>query len=89
MPPVCGNALDSSASVSAPHSANSPPAAHTSSIGTGPGRWFAITAGVRKMPEPMTVPISTAIALSSPSWRGSEERGVWFMVGHGTGRTPD
>ena len=33
-------------------------------------------AGDRKMPLPIVEPISTAIALKSPSWRGSDDGGL-------------
>src|SRR2546430_11765891 len=46
-PPERGNIAASSAYVSAPHNASSPPNTHTSSISTGSGTRPAITAGVR------------------------------------------
>jgi len=66
-PPVSGKAPDSSASVSAPHSANSPPATHTAINGSGPGNLSVTPAGDRKMPEPIVEPMSTATALHRPS----------------------
>src|SRR5262252_4371416 len=71
MPPVSGNAPATSARVSAPQSATTPPATHTPNKGRGPGSRFAIPAGVRKMPEPMVMPMTTATALQRPSCRGS------------------
>src|SRR5690554_6204357 len=50
------------------------------SIGSGPGRRSAMTAGDRKIPEPMVVPTRTAMALHSPSWRGSSRAVVEFVV---------
>ena len=75
MPPVCGNAPAISASVNAPHMANAPPTIHTESNGNGPGNRFVILAGDRKIPEPMVVPMTTAMALQRPSRRGSAEGG--------------
>ena len=75
MPPVCGKAPATSASVSAPHSATMPPAIQTPNSGSGPGSRRAIPAGVRKMPEPIVMPMTTAIALHSPSRRGSSAAG--------------
>src|SRR5437588_3557078 len=77
-PPERGNIAASSAYVSAPHSASSPPNTHTSSISTGSGTRPAITAGVRKMPPPMVEPTSTATALQKPRRRGrrSPQRSV-------------
>src|SRR5256885_5236800 len=77
-PPERGNIAASSAYVSAPHNASSPPTPHTKSISTGSGARPAITAGVRKIPPPMVEPTSTATALHSPSRRGrrSPQRSV-------------
>src|SRR6476469_8580260 len=72
IPPVAGSSPDSSASVSAPHSANSPPATHTDISGSGPGSLAAMPAGERKIPEPIVDPTSTATALQRPSCRVSE-----------------
>ena len=71
MPPVCGSALATSASVSAPQSAKMPPITQTESIGMGPGSLSAMPAGERKMPEPMVEPITTAMAVHSPMRRWS------------------
>jgi hypothetical protein len=57
--------------VSAPHSATIPPAIQTANSGTGPGSLFVTLAGVRKIPEPMVMPMTTAIALHKPRRRGS------------------
>src|SRR5688572_26193801 len=76
IPPVCGYAPDSSASVSAPHSANSPPATHTDMSGSGPGSLSVMPAGERKIPEPIVDPTRTATALQSPSWRVREGAGA-------------
>src|SRR5207237_6071444 len=77
-PPERGNIAASSAYVSAPHSASSPPRTQTKSMSAGSGTRPAITAGVRKMPPPMVEPTSTATALQSPSRRGrrSPQRSV-------------
>ena len=75
-PPVSGNAPESSASVSAPQSANSPPAIQTAMSGSGPGSLSAMPAGDRKIPEPIVEPMSTATALQRPSWRWSDARGI-------------
>ena len=69
MPPVSGSALATSASVSAPQSAKIPPAAHTASIGRGPGSLSAMPAGERKIPEPIVEPMTTATALQKPMRR--------------------
>ena len=66
MPPVLGIALASSAMVSAPQMAKTPPATHTASIGSGPGSLSAMPAGLRKIPDPIVVPITTAMALHRP-----------------------
>ena len=71
MPPVCGSALATSAMVSAPQRANSPPATHTAIIGSGPGSLAAMPAGDLKMPDPMVDPMTTATALQTPSLRCS------------------
>src|SRR2546423_11114126 len=77
-PPERGSIAASSAYVSAPHSASSPPSTHTTSMSTGSGTRPAITAGVRKIPPPMVEPTSTATALHRPSRRGrrSPQRSV-------------
>lgn len=69
MPPVAGNAPAISASVRAPQSAKQPPVTQTRMSGSGPGSFCAIPAGDRKMPDPIVDPTSTAMVLSSPSWR--------------------
>src|SRR5664280_2793163 len=71
IPPVFGRALATSASVSAPQIAKSPPAAHTHSMGSGPGSFAAMSAGERKIPEPIVEPMTTATALQSPRVRCS------------------
>src|SRR5215211_7327287 len=76
MPPVAGSSPESSASVSAPHSANSPPATHTDMSGSGPGSLSAMPAGERKIPEPIVEPTSTATALQRPSWRVRDGAGA-------------
>ena len=76
MPPVCGNAPAISASVSAPHSASTPPATHTDISGSGPGRRSAMLAGERKIPEPIVDADDDGDRSSTvPSWRGSAEGG--------------
>src|SRR6476659_4555123 len=71
MPPVSGNAPATSASVSAPHNATTPPAIQTPNTASGPGSRFVTPAGVRKIPLPIVMPTTTAIALHKPSRRGS------------------
>src|SRR5689334_20943364 len=71
MPPVSGKAPATSASVSAPHNATTPPAIHTPNTASGPGSRFVTPAGVRKIPLPIVMPTTTAIALHRPSRRGS------------------
>ena len=71
MPPVSGNAPATSANVSAPHIATMPPAIQTVNTAAGPGRRFVTPAGVRKIPEPMVMPMTTAMQLQRPSFRGS------------------
>src|SRR5215831_17152758 len=76
IPPVSGNAPATSASVSAPQSATTPPAIQTPKRGSGPGRRFVTLAGVRKMPDPIVMPMTTAMALHSPRRRGSSAVGA-------------
>jgi hypothetical protein len=71
IPPVSGNAPATSANVSAPHIATMPPAIQTMNTAAGPGRRFVTLAGVRKIPEPIVMPMTTAMQLHSPSLRGS------------------
>ena len=70
MPPDRGSAAASSATVSAPHSAITPPNTQHSMMAPGAGSRPATVAGTRKMPLPMVMPIDTATALASPSERG-------------------
>src|SRR5215831_10681852 len=87
MPPVSGNAPATSASVRAPQSATTPPAIHTLKSGNGPGSRFAMPAGVRKIPEPIVMPMTTATALQRPSCRGSVpgvERGDGSVIPNAT-----
>ena len=79
MPPVCGRALATSASVSAPQRAKIPPATQDMSIGTGPGSLSAMPAGDRKIPEPTVEPMTTAMALQRPMRRSRPEVGVADM----------
>jgi hypothetical protein len=51
-----------------------PPATHTAIIGSGPGSLSAIPAGDRKIPDPIVDPITTAVALHTPSLRWSSFR---------------
>src|SRR5262249_32730534 len=76
IPPVSGKAPATSASVSAPQSATTPPAIQTPKSGTGPGSRFVTLAGVRKMPEPIVMPMTTAMALHRPRRRGSSVTGA-------------
>jgi hypothetical protein len=67
-----------------------PPAIHTPNKGKGPGSFLAIPAGVRKIPDPIVMPMTTATALHRPSRRGSASAGVldslidWAEVRRGT-----
>src|SRR6188508_1512732 len=70
-PPVCGKDAASSATDNAPHNEISPPRTQTASISVGSGTRVAITAGVRKMPEPMVMPITRPIEGQSPRLRTS------------------
>lgn len=72
MPPVRGSADATSASVSAPHSARTPPTIHTAIKALGDGNRFAIAAGERNIPDPMVVPTTTTRASRSPIRRGNE-----------------
>src|SRR5580765_1398539 len=84
MPPVYGSAPATSASVSAPQSARTPPMTHTIASGSGPGSLSAIEAGDLKMPEPMVVPMTTATALQRPRRLGRFDGGfvdIGPMVG--------
>jgi hypothetical protein len=71
MPPVCGSIAFSSANVSAPHNATSPPATHSARMSVGEPMFRAIVVGVAKMPLPMTTPTITAVAPQNPTLRGS------------------
>ena len=68
-PPVLGKAAASSATDSAPHREINPPRSHTPSIISGSGTRPAITAGVRKIPDPIVTPITRPIDDQKPSRR--------------------
>src|SRR5215472_42409 len=72
MPPVCGSADDTSARVSAPHRASTPPTIQTAIKADGEGRRFAIAAGDRNIPEPIVVPTTTMRASKRPMRRGRD-----------------
>src|SRR5918994_6106120 len=71
MPPARGYSAASSASVSAPQSATSPPATHTSIMPPGVPTWAAVALGTRKMPLPIMLPTTMAMADQTPSCRAS------------------
>ena len=60
MPPACGIAAPSSASDRAPRRVNAPPITQTVSIRGAECTALAISAGTRKTPEPITVPMTSA-----------------------------
>jgi len=68
-PPVAGNDAASSATESAPHSAITPPTSQTPSIADALGTRAAIVAGVRKIPEPIVMPITMPTELQKPRRR--------------------
>src|SRR5581483_5333381 len=70
MPPERGKSAASSAYVSAPARATSPPSSQAARTGPGPSSVAATVAGTRKIPLPMDVPTSTATRLHSPRRRG-------------------
>src|SRR5205823_2494944 len=70
-PPVRGYIAESSAKVNAPASAITAPSTQPPTNRGTEGTRDATTAGVRKIPEPMVEPATTAIALTKPSLRGS------------------
>ena len=71
MPPVSGIEAESSANDNAPHSTITPPRTQTPIIQIGSGTRSAMPAGVRKMPPPIVMPITSPIELNSPSERTS------------------
>src|SRR5688500_4284811 len=87
-PPLRGTAAASSATVSAPHSANTPPATHTSMIPVTLGTRSAIAAGDRNVPDAMTEPTGIAIADQRPMVRGSSAVAprVEFMATYGSAK---
>src|SRR5690242_7299418 len=96
MPPERGMAPASSATVSAPHSAITPPSTQHSSIGPGWCSCPATVAGTRKMPLPMVMPTDTVIVcnrltergMRSPHWSAIREprREQLHPVAHRDGR---
>jgi hypothetical protein len=71
-PPASGIIAPSSAYVSAPASATTPPSAHTRKTAPAVGSAFAVSAGVKKMPLPMIPPTTSSAAEKSPSSRRSD-----------------
>src|SRR5207244_1240902 len=67
-------------SVSAPQSATTPPTTQTPINASGCGTWPAIDAGDRKIPDPIVVPMTTAIALQSPRLRGSVRSSLFVTL---------
>src|SRR5262245_37338520 len=70
-PPVAGSIAPNSAYASAPKNESTPAATHTAMMTEPEGRLRAIRFGRTKMPEPMTIPMTMAVASSIPSRRGS------------------
>src|ERR1043166_5639874 len=62
-----------------------PPAIQMEKTGSGPGRRFATLAGVRKIPDPIVVPMTTATALQRPRERGRVSRDSAPVVGEVAG----
>ena len=60
-PPESGRDAPSSAKVSAPSSDRMPPTVHTTSAIPPEPAFFTTPPGVRKMPEPITVPMTMKI----------------------------
>src|ERR1019366_6475271 len=77
-PPACGSIAPSSAYVSAPASATTPPSVHTPSTHGALGRARAVSAGVKKIPLPMIPPTTSSAAEKSPSSLRSPASGVRF-----------
>ena len=75
-PPAAGFIAPSSPYASAPSSERAPPTTQTTSAGPAcPPAWRKTPPGTRKMPEPITVPITMRIRSRSPRTR-SRARGV-------------
>jgi hypothetical protein len=72
-PPVRGNIAPISAKIKAPNKENIPAMTQTRASQTGQPTCAAITAGFIKMPEPMMLPVTTAVAAQKPI--------VWRIVG--------
>src|SRR6516164_10541671 len=70
-PPERGNAPASSATVSAPHTAMTPPSTQQNNIGPGNCSCAATVAGTRKMPLPIVMPTDRATI-----WAKLTERGM-------------
>jgi hypothetical protein len=71
MPPESGFDAPSSAKVSAPSSDNTPPANHAISAMPPEPAWRRTVPGVRKMPDPITVPTTMKIRSRSDNVRRS------------------
>src|SRR4051812_30190404 len=67
-PPVSGNIELASAIVSAPHNVMMPAINQVSNKYTGDPSCDAINAGFTKIPEPITPPMTIAIAATKPSF---------------------
>src|SRR5881396_693377 len=65
-PPVSGIMLAISALVRTPKSVITPARTQTPSNSSGEPTWAAMTPGLRKMPEPMTPPVTIIVALNRP-----------------------
>src|SRR4051812_2685599 len=74
-PPAAGFIAPSSPYASAPSSERTPPATQTTSAGPAcPPAWRSTPPGTRKMPDPITVPITMRIRSRSPRTRSSAPR---------------
>lgn len=71
-PPVRGNADESSAQTSAPKNVSTPASSQTSSIPRTSGTCRLISDGCTKIPAPMMIPATIAVARMSPIERTSE-----------------
>src|SRR5262249_21401017 len=68
---------------SAPSRASKPPSTHTPATSPKEGTFSAIDCGFLKMPEPITVPTTRAVAMNGPKARtspGRSEAGEMLMV---------
>ena len=64
---MCGSDPANSAIDKAPHNVMAPPSSQTLIISIGSGTRVAMTAGVRKMPDPIVMPTTMPMELQRPS----------------------